>query len=861
MSVVPGTRLGPYEILSPLGAGGMGEVWRARDTKLDREVALKFLPASFAENPERLARFEREARVLASLNHPSIAGIYGLHEHEGLRFLAMELAPGADLAERLKRGKLPVEEALDVARQIAEAVEAAHEQGIVHRDLKPANIQLTPEGRVKVLDFGLAKALESAAMSGPSRDAVMSPTITSMGTVAGVILGTAAYMSPEQARGKSVDKRADIWAFGCVLYEMLSGKLAFAGETISDTMAAVLTRDPDWSALPPGVPPRVRELMERCLRKDAKDRLRDIGDARIELAGARGAVSGSPAAGLEKVARPRRALALLLSAAAVVAALAGGTIVGRRTARTEPPAFRPLTFERGFVHSARFGPDGQTVIYGAAFEGQPVTLMSTRTDGFESRRLDLPSADIAGISRNGQMALLLGRHHIGSWLRIGTLAQVALSGGEPREIQNDVFDADISPDGKQFAVVVEEGDDQVLQYPIGKEIFRTRGWISQPRIAPDGKRIAFVHHRVRGDDLGEPTLADDSGKATLLGGEQQYQQGLAWSPAGDTVWFTETDDAAGGTLWKVSPGGAPRMVLRVPSNIRVQDVAADGSILLDVDESRAVIAGQLAGDTAERTYSWWDNDTPAAISNDGTIYAGDNSSIVVNGEYAVFFRRGGAPPVQMGMGLAAGLTPDGKFVFTSMLTADRSKLTMRPVGPGQPRTFDLGGVLPDFSLGNRATCSEDGRRIAFLGDRKGTGRVAWVLDLAGGAPRPVSPDGAAAVILSPDGSSVAVGDPKRGLYVVPAAGGQPKPIQGAEKNEIPLAWSSDGRSVFAWNQTLPPKIYRIALDGGRRELARELMPPDPAGILYGWLTLTTDGRFYMHRYRRALSSVCVVKPS
>ncbi len=296
MSLDAGSQLGPYEIVAPLGAGGMGEVWRARDPKLDREAALKILPPSFAGDPERLARFEREAKVLASLNHPGIAGIYGFHEHDGIRFLAMELVPGDDLADRLKRGPMPLDEALGAARQIAEALEAAHEQGIVHRDLKPANIKMTHGGTVKVLDFGLAKALESSVSSGAGRDSAMSPTITSLGTVAGVILGTAAYMSPEQARGKAVDKRADIWAFGCVLYEMLTGRLAFSGETVSDTMAAVLTRDPDWSALPPSIPSRLTALIKRCVRKDPRERLRDIGDARVELSeiAAGGATADAP---------------------------------------------------------------------------------------------------------------------------------------------------------------------------------------------------------------------------------------------------------------------------------------------------------------------------------------------------------------------------------------------------------------------------------------------------------------------------------------------------------------------------------------------------------------------------------------
>jgi len=283
MALSSGDRLLHYEITAPIGAGGMGEVYRARDTTLGRDVAIKVLPAAFAQDAERLARFEREAKVLASLSHPGIAGIFGLHEWNGAGFLAMELVPGEDLAETLKKGPVPLADALDIARQVAAALEAAHEQGVIHRDLKPANVRITPNGQVKVLDFGLAKALESATAPDAARDSGMSPTITSLGTVAGVILGTAAYMAPEQARGKGVDKRADIWAYGCLLFEMLSGRRPFDGETISDTLAAVLAREPDWSLLPGTTPAAVRHLLERCLEKDPKRRLRDVGDARLEL--------------------------------------------------------------------------------------------------------------------------------------------------------------------------------------------------------------------------------------------------------------------------------------------------------------------------------------------------------------------------------------------------------------------------------------------------------------------------------------------------------------------------------------------------------------------------------------------------
>ena len=341
MTLEAGRTLAQYRIIARIGQGGMGEVWRAADTTLGREVAIKVLPEEFAATAERLARFEREAKLLASLNHTSIAGIYGLHEHEGVRFLAMELVPGEDLAERLKRGSVPLPDAIDFARQIAEALEVAHEQGIVHRDLKPANVRITPDGRVKVLDFGLAKALEpGTTTSNPGQDATHSPTITSLGTMAGAVLGTAAYMSPEQARGRSVDKRADIWAFGCVLYEMLAGGRPFDGETVSDVLAAVLAKDADWSALPAATPAKVRELLQRCLEKDPKRRMRDIGDARIELeeilaartTSGRVRVAADAAAAAAGAARPAVARWVwgALLASAVLGAGLGGFIVASR---------------------------------------------------------------------------------------------------------------------------------------------------------------------------------------------------------------------------------------------------------------------------------------------------------------------------------------------------------------------------------------------------------------------------------------------------------------------------------------------------------------------------------------------------
>jgi Tol biopolymer transport system component len=374
VSLAPGAALLHYRLVEKIGEGGMGEVWRATDTTLGRDVAIKFLPASLSADPERLARFEREAKVLASLNHPGIAGIYGLHEHEGVRFLAMELVPGEDLAERLKRGALPVAEAVDVARQIAEALEAAHDQGIVHRDLKPANVKLTPDGKVKVLDFGLAKALDPVASGGRSGvDSRMSPTITSLGTVAGLVLGTAAYMSPEQAKAKPVDRRTDIWAFGCILYEVLVGRRPFEGDGISEVLAAVIMAPIAFEALPASVPARLQRLVRRCMERDPRRRLRDIGEARLALediqsgkADEMGAATALPEA---KRMLPLGLVAAIAGAAAVTALVAYGAHRALAPAIVESPVRRFEITARGPFRSSNqsrliaISPDGKAIAY------------------------------------------------------------------------------------------------------------------------------------------------------------------------------------------------------------------------------------------------------------------------------------------------------------------------------------------------------------------------------------------------------------------------------------------------------------------------------------------------------------------
>jgi Tol biopolymer transport system component len=513
VTVQPGARLGPYEITARLGEGGMGEVWRARDTRLGREVAIKVLPEGFAEDPERHARFEREAQLLAQLHHPNIASIFGLEESGGIRALVMELVEGDDLSVVIARGPLPLADALPIARQIADALEVAHEQGIVHRDLKPANIKVRADGIVKVLDFGLAKAMER---TGPSAaDPANSPTLTARATQMGVILGTAAYMSPEQARGKPVDKRADIWAFGAVLYEMLTGKRALEGETVSDTLAAVLKTDPDWTALPEATPASLRNLLQRCLDRDVKQRLRDIGEARVAVSsieagvpdpaidlqwtGVSGSQSAAPAAGRGSRS-PSERLAWLLCCVLAVGGLALAI-----WSRTSKPAEQTMYFSAPFAFDARdiaVAPNGHTVAVVGYRESAWRTVIWLYEVGSQDARIlaDTEGANFPFWSPDGRFL---------AFFADGKLKRMDVAGGPVQTLcdapsgRGGTWSKDgvivFAPSGQLltglFRISASGGTPMPLSTPDASRGENTHRW---PMFLPDGRHYLYLAANVRG---------------------------------------------------------------------------------------------------------------------------------------------------------------------------------------------------------------------------------------------------------------------------------------------------------------------------------------------------------------------------
>ncbi len=549
MTLTSGTKLGPYDIQSLLGAGGMGEVYRAQDSRLNRIVAIKVLPASYSVDAERLQRFVQEARSAAALNHPNILSIFDIGEERGAPYIVSELLEGQTLRERIRSGPLTSRKAVEYALQVARGLAAAHEKGIVHRDLKPENLFITNDERVKILDFGLAKLTRPDDNSGAEAATVQ------VNTEPGQIMGTVGYMSPEQVRGKPADHRSDIFAFGSILYEMLSGQRAFRGETPADTMSAILKEEPDeLSETARTVPPALERMVRHCLEKNPAQRFQSAGDLAFNLE----ALTDSSVVGrtskqsaivdaaiaepstLEKSAeqevKPRGRLREAVSALVLSALmLAAGWWWGKSSARVPLPEYQPITFRAGSVGNARFTADG-SIVYSASWDGGEKQLYIGHIDDKGARELGVKNAELLSISKSGELAVRLNSVNLGGYEQAGTLARIPMSGGAPRELLDNVQDADWAADGENLAVVrfIPQTGHWRLEYPVGKILFDGINWISHPKISPDGKWIAFADHQnSNGDDQGSIAIiaADGKDKEKILSSGWFTLQGVVWSPS------------------------------------------------------------------------------------------------------------------------------------------------------------------------------------------------------------------------------------------------------------------------------------------------------------------------------------------
>src|SRR6266542_467530 len=607
VSLKAGSRLGPFEIVAPLGAGGMGEVYRARDERLKRDIAIKVLPAELAADADRRMRFEREARAASGLSHPNILTIYDIGSVDSTVYIAMELIEGGTLKDLVASGPLPTKKLLEIAVQIADGLAAAHAAGIVHRDLKPQNVMVSKHGYVKILDFGLAKLVTPE-----ERELSVAQTAVDA-TRPGMVMGTVGYMSPEQAAGWPIDFRSDQFSFGSIVYELATGKRAFERSTTAETLTAIIREEPAPVAqLNPMVPAPLRWLVERCLTKDPEDRFGTTKDLARDLASIRDHLSEAPVSAEGTGEQPavsvgrRRRIVPVLVAAAIIAAGFAGLFTGKRLWRVEPPSFKQLTFRRGQITSARFAPDGQTILYSAAWDGKPIEIYVSRPESLESRAFGLVGAEMLSVSGSGEMALSIDRHSVDPFLRIGTLAQLSVAGGgAPREILNDVEWADWAPDGRSIAIAREVGGAQQLEYPIGKVLYRTAGWMTGLRVSPKGDVIAFQDHPTRRDDGGTVMLVDRAGKARSISGNFASLRGLAWSPDGTEVWYTGAK-VGNRSIYRSDLSGRESIVYRATGNLTLHDIARDGRALLTQDVERLGDLGVGPGEEKERELTWLD---------------------------------------------------------------------------------------------------------------------------------------------------------------------------------------------------------------------------------------------------------------
>ncbi|MBP7149204.1 MAG: protein kinase [Acidobacteria bacterium] len=860
MPLAPGLRLGPYEIVGLIGAGAMGEVWRARDPRLGRDVAIKVLPESMSRDPERLARFTREAQILASLSHPNIGAIHGLEEADGVRALVLEIVEGPTLGERLRGGPIPLDEALPLAIGVAGALEAAHERGIVHRDLKPDNVKITAQGQAKVLDFGVARAL-AADTAAPAEHA---QTLTSLDTGAGVILGTPAYMSPEQARGKPADRRTDIWAFGALLYEMLTGRRAFGGETASDAMASVLRGEADLGLLPGETPVALRALIRRCLVKDPVRRLQAIGDARIVLEEvASGAAPDAPAGKAPGPAARRNPLAGPVALAAALAlGLAAGWLL-HRPARPAHPAYTQLTYERGRINHARFAPDG-TVIYSAGWSGRPIDVFSKNPGTPGSRALDLTGSALLAVSANGELALARNSRLLAHFLNEGMLARAPVAGGAPRDVLENVQEADWDPRTGELAIVRRVGELIRLEFPVGKVLYETSGWLSNPRFSPDGGQIAFAEHTAtRYDDRGRVlAVGREGGAPTLLTPGYYTLEGLAWRPDGKEIWYTAGERVR--TLLATDLRGKIRPLGVFPVEVTLRDIARDGRVLLTIDGTRRSVIAHAAEGPGERDVSWLDQSTGAGISADGgAVVMFEERHTGEQDEQAVLRRLADPLPVLLGPGSPVAISPDARWVLASDTPGGR--LQLMPTGAGTTRALKL-RVKPDGTGG----FTPDGAAVLFGGrDGERPPRI-WRLPIdAAAAEQPVTPEGTTApstlqpLVVSPDGQTIVVADGGGTLFACPLGSDDPlalRPIPGLEPGESPLQWSADGRALYVTRLRLDhARVFRVDVRDGTRTLAREITQADPGGLEFYGVFVTPDARGWAYTFKRLTSDLFLVE--
>jgi hypothetical protein len=756
------------------------------------------------------------------LNHPNIVVIYDAGSEGGVFYVATELLEGETLRERMAGSPLPVRKAVDYAIQTARGLAAAHAKGITHRDLKPENLFLTKDGLMKILDFGLAKHAAMKSAGTHPTELATQPIETDPGKV----LGTVGYMSPEQVRGQVADSRSDLFSLGVVLYEMVSGKRAFTGESGVEVMNAILKQEPP--ELDVALPPVLDRMIRRCLEKKPGERFESARD----LAFALESISGTTSSGTQRIpekSQQRYAWMIALVVGACVVALA--FIAGRKTSRALSPSFQRVTFRRGFIDNGRFANGGKTIAYSASWDGNPYRVYSTQAENPESRDLGIVNARLLGVSPTDEMALAL-TPRMGP--PFGTLARAPTSGGAPREVADDIAGADWTSDGKRLAVVRARAGFQQLEFPIGNALYQTTGGIGSPRIAAKGDLIAFVDYPHGGGGVGSVATVDLRGnKKTLTELYLGLINGLAWSRTGDEILFTAAPYGFTTSLYAVNRTGRLRLIAHLSGTSTLDDVAPDGRLLIAHMVLSLSLFYQPTVDSKESDLYWHDFSLLSDISRDGkSLLFSEGGDAARSGEDFVTYLRGtdGSAAVRLGPGFPLEISPDGKWALVMGTFRAPSQLLLLPTGAGEARPLTHDGIHHQG-----AVWTPDGKRIVFVGNEPGHRIRYYVQNLDGGVPRAITPENVSfnnndPLTISPDGRSVAVASLDGKIVLYPLDKGSPRAIPKLADGFAPLRWCPGNSLMVHQAGDVPVKILRVDVETGEQTLWKELAPANRTGL-------------------------------